>query len=417
MIKINTDRAWDVSVFLYIVCSVTFLAGPFVKINSISLYFFLLVSAYNVLIRRGKLGLNLCLASLAIYGVFLLTSLFYTPATESEISSTVYDYVTMLIIVWLMSEYAVSYEKIDNILHAILCSGVTLSAYIYSLYGNSFWSILRANSEVSAASITRIGSVLANTNDIGICTSFSVSIGLYFLLFRKNNLLHTSIYVLTTTICFIMSMATGSKKALIIIFLTTTVVFAYHIYGDKNAISKIKYISIPIFGVVALYLMVMNLTIFSGIKARIEAQIAFRKTGVGGISDIERAYLKAQGIKYWGEKPIFGNGICSSVHYLGVYTHNNFTEILMNTGLIGFAIFYVWQVYMLSRYAFCIKSYKKVNSINSILAGFALSIFICGSGLVYYYDRYTLMLLVVAFRGMLLGKQAIIKENEGYKNE
>ena len=89
----------------------------------------------------------------------------------------------------------------------------------------------------------------------------------------------------------------------------------------------------------------------------------------------------------------------------------------MNTGLIGFVIFYVWQVYMLSRYAFCIKSYKKVNSINSILAGFALSIFICGSGLVYYYDRYTLMLLVVSFRGMLLGKQAIIKENEGYKNE
>ena len=67
MIHFKFDQLWSISVVLYIICSITFCAGPYVPINSLSLYIFLGMSFVNVFLVRKKISWNGYLVSLVIY--------------------------------------------------------------------------------------------------------------------------------------------------------------------------------------------------------------------------------------------------------------------------------------------------------------------------------------------------------------
>ena len=64
----------------------------------------------------------------------------------------------------------------------------------------------------------------------------------------------------------------------------------------------------------------------------------------------------------WLEKPLFGHGLhqFKYVNQSGV-SHNNFFEILVNNGLIGFLSYYSLYIYILFSF-FKIRLYNKVDS-------------------------------------------------------
>lgn len=53
------------------------------------------------------------------------------------------------------------------------------------------------------------------------------------------------------------------------------------------------------------------------------------------LSDRGRMALASKAISAFRERPIFGNGIGSVFYLLGNYSHNMFTDILAETGMIG----------------------------------------------------------------------------------
>lgn len=413
MMKLSIGKIWSISVVLYIICSITFCAGNLVRINSLSLYFFLGMSFLWILMcKHGKLLVNGFFYTLIIYGIIVAMSVLYTPASPQERGDTLYDYITMAIIVILVMEYIDSVEKINLILLSFMISGVTLSLYIYSMYGSSFWTILRANAHAQNTNISRIGGDLTNTNVIGMYTAYGMCIGLFFTLFSKRN---TGFRVLTaclSAVCFVLAMATGSKKAVLIMVVMMAGMFYFYTTGDKNISKRLKYFVLLIIGLFGLYYLIMNFDIFSGIRSRITSQLTYRLTGIGGISDVDRSRLVSEGLSYWWESPIFGKGLCSSVHYMGAYAHNNFVEILMNTGAVGLVAFYAVYVPLFRKYLQNIRALRASSQTYTVLFAILCSITICGFSMVYYYDRYVMILFAVVYRGISLSVNEVDVEDQ-----
>ncbi len=93
----------------------------------------------------------------------------------------------------------------------------------------------------------------------------------------------------------------------------------------------------------------------------------------------------------FGEHPLFGTGVDTVRAYLGVYSHNNYTELLANGGIVGFVLFYMIYIF-----AFVKALYVKEHFIRLFLLTYVLILFVYDLGGVSYYEKLSLMMIVTA---------------------
>src|SRR5690606_29786498 len=64
-------------------------------------------------------------------------------------------------------------------------------------------------------------------------------------------------------------------------------------------------------------------------------------------SSLHRIYFAVEGWEAFKKKPILGYGVNSFRYYYGLYSHNNFIELLFGLGLIGFLTYYNihWNIF------------------------------------------------------------------------
>ena len=399
MVRRQNNYLLDIAAMAYVICNITFCAGNLVILNSLSMYFFLMVSILYIIRKRHiQLSSLYGIIHLMIFGILLAISMLYAPHSaysKSFAQNTLYDYITMLVILFCFSQYMRGEDEIKKIWIAIFIGGVALSIYVFEMYGADFWKILRANSVADSNNITRIGTGFVNTNTIGIYTSISMCLGLYYALFSEKvkRMVHKICFIVASTICFIMAMASGSKKSFVIMFTFWISILAYKQIGSKKILRGIKYLLIIVCAIIIISTLIQRLTIFSGIATRMDNFFSFIQLGKGSASDSERSTFISQGLKYWMKSPIWGNGLGASVYYMGMYAHNNFVEILMSLGILGFTIFY-WPV--ISSIIKAIKNKMRSKEENELfILSFALLVtaFVCGVAAVYYFDRYWMILI------------------------
>lgn len=399
MVKQRKQNLWNIAAMIYVICNITFCAGNLVILNSLSMYIFLTISLWYIIRHRYiKVSSLYDMIILGIFGILLTISILYAPYSaysKSFAQETLYDFITMLIILFCFSQYMRSPDEINKFWIATFIGGLTLSLYVFGMYGSDFWNILRANAVANSNNITRIGTGFVNTNTIGIYTSISMCLGIYYAIFNKEtkNLAYKFIFLGGAFVSFIMAMASGSKKSFIIIFTFWISVFIYKQVGSKNLARGIKYIIIIIIAVFTMLYLIQNVTIFSGIATRMDSLFSFLEVGKGGVSEVERASFISEGIHYWLQSPICGNGLGSSVYYMGMYAHNNFVEILMSLGILGFIVFYSPIICAIKNYLMYKKRTRSEDELTVL--GFALLItsFVCGIAAIYYFDRYWMVLI------------------------
>lgn len=399
MVKRQNNNLWSFVAMVYVICNITFCAGNLVILNSLSMYIFLIVSFIYIIRKRYiKVSSLNGIIQLMIFGVLLAISILYAPYSAYSRSfalDTLYDFITMLIILFCFSQYMRGPEELNKFWIATFIGGVTLSVYVFGMYGTNFWNILRANSVASSDNIARIGTGFVNTNTIGVCTSISMCLGIYYTLFCESvkRKIYKIGFAIASIICFIMAMASGSKKSFIIMLTFWIAVFVYKQIGSKDILKGIKYLLIFICAIFIITSLIQNMTIFSGIATRMNSFLSFVQIGQGGASDVERFSFIAQGLRYWMKSPLWGNGLGSSVYYMGMYAHNNFVEILMSLGLLGFYVFYCPIISTITKY---IKNKKKTREEDEVsILSFAILVtsFVCGIAAVYYFDRYWMILI------------------------
>lgn len=159
-------------------------------------------------------------------------------------------------------------------------------------------------------------------------------------------------------------------------------------------------------GLVAIVLGVLSLVAlyFSPFFWRFE-ELYYGLTGqmTDEMSFVARSEFMTSGIKMWLNSPIYGD-FCRSWKTFGTYSHSNPVELLVNHGIIGFALYYIYYfIYLVRFYLPCIKSGVDFLMARSVFIGcFFLMFFLWEIAAVNYYERYSWPVI-----GTLLGMAAM----------
>ena len=172
-----------------------------------------------------------------------------------------------------------------------------------------------------------------------LCIGFALA--LYFGLERKHVLEKVVLFVLAGAFA-VVSFLSGSRTAFLLLVLIGVGVF---FLTAKNKIFALGIIGVFVAGA---YLLVMRVEpIYEVLGKRLESLIINLFGGETSEGSFDtRAEMIKLGWNAFLERPIFGYGMSNfSVLYEQVtgastYSHNNFIEILVNGGLVGFILYY-----------------------------------------------------------------------------
>lgn len=247
-----------------------------------------------------------------------------------------------------------------------------------------------------------------NVNTYALICLMSVAFAMYQFFEVKQNIKGRFLRFLMRTICLgvvvvalqQIVIVTGSRKGMI--FVCYWLVVA----GLMSMRGRISLGRVFGAGLIAMVLGALSLVAlyFSPFFWRFE-ELYYGLTGqaTDEMSFVTRAEFIELGIGMWLNSPIYGD-FCRSWKTFGTYSHSNPVELLINHGIIGFGLYYVYYfIYLVRFYLPCIKSGVDFLVARSVFIGcFFLMFFLWEFGAVNYYERYSFPVI-----GALLGMAAM----------
>lgn len=282
-------------------------------------------------------------------------------------------------------------QELEKFLKYFICGGIALIIRLLFIFPVQELGVRRLN----------IPGIF-NANDIGMKLGISSIFLLYFIFFKnKKNFINFLILSLFSAFIFF----TGSRTAFffLIFGFSGTIIFSF-----KN---KFKLIIITISIVIVLYLfwdkIIENKLFYQLLGKRIESVLnIFQKKGKMDNSSLIRLNMMKIGIELWMNKPLFGYGLegYRFVSGWGTYSHNTYIELLVNTGLIGFIVYFYFYICLF--FKFFLKFLKKIKQPLDICFCLVLVILtISNMAIVSFRDRYFSIVLVMCFVSLNLKKK------------
>jgi O-antigen ligase len=267
--------------------------------------------------------------------------------------------------------------------------------------------------------LTRLGGSVGNANDYALVLSVSIN----FLLFsfyntaKKKKMVYWNMIKWTIILFFILECIffSGSKSGIILISISLLVFFIIKF----NKTSFIRKILLFVAGLILISVMTPRVALDAIVFDRFENLINFSMSNKGQIffyddgSSEQRLNLIVDGIRLWTERPFFGWGtneyrFINKVTY-DCYSHNNFIEILVNFGLLGFFLFYFIHFYLFKKLLKLKKLNQRNDEVNWLLL-MLFSLLIIDITFVTYYNKiYFLVLAFILANTMKLEKYFKIK--------
>lgn len=270
-----------------------------------------------------------------IFVVFSITAMLYSPDKSFLNDSSYLLYIT-LIILFCFCTLIDSFEKVIVVMKSYEWGSALLFFILY--YTNNLFTDERIG-----------GSFTGNSNTFALfmMVAFFFTSWL-FLYYEKNK--YTKII---TGMIMIMDITTvllsGARKSVIACMIYIVILFLYKQdrKGRRHFIRNIILIGLVLFYVWKL--MLNNPYLYSVVGNRMESlinQLLGNQVIIKGSSSYLREEYRHAAILGWMKSPIWGHGY-DSFHFYNaivnghnVYSHNNYTELLYNLGVIGFAVYY-----------------------------------------------------------------------------
>ncbi len=216
--------------------------------------------------------------------------------------------------------------------------------------------------------------------------------------------------MLNILLSYYVILLTVSRTGLVVAFGFIAAFFVASIFDIRRR----RYIFTALVLAAAALLFLLN----TGHLAKLAALIHFAMERIGYIfaalsgevtehSADERLTFIRTALHTFSEHPVFGTGVDTVRSYQGVYSHNNFTELLANNGLVGFVLYYAMHVFVL------IKAWHvRERFLRFFLIIYIFAVLLYDMGGVSYYDKLTLMMLVLA---SYIAEAFGDREQAGYK--
>lgn len=356
-------------------------------INSYFLYLFLGYSVIYVIVKK-KLMVNSTLTWLAIFMLFSLISLFYSPE-KSVFSGTFYFLIVNFILVLFLSQYTYTTYSIEKIAWVYSVSAFVL-VLLLALTGNIF----------DASETGRLGQeLLGNANIFATMLMTSSIYTIWLLMYQDCSKFRKSLLLVCLITEYIGMFLSGGRKYIVVpvIFLYILMLHKQDRNGRKHFI-KYTLIIAAVIGII--WNIIMKVPMFYDvIGSRMESYLLFLggdTSHADGSSRI-RSQMIEIGLQKWQESILWGYGFDSfkyfneSVTGHFYYSHNNFVEMLYNLGIIGFIAYYSYYIKLL------FASYNGKNRISLSARAFSVAMVI--SMMIYEYGaiNYTTTSTMIMF--------------------
>lgn len=285
----------------------------------------------------------------------------------------------------------------------ILTRGIVLTSVFWILFSIPKIIIQLLNPEVE------VSGLYSNRNTFALMCSYLFLANLYLL--ERKQLRNTSNKIILCMICLCLVsfiVLTGSIKGMFSVFI---IAIAFNI--SKLTIKKI-------FSFVLVLSLIILVIFTDNIISERLWFILDSYSGSEGLRVSQSAYIRQfyviEGLNLIKDNPFFGLGIYQSKYHLipeyfyilfdrgdidelvGQYSHNNYIEMGLNGGIVGFAIYYIPFVFISCK--LIANKFKKINiedyNIKLIYSIVGIKLF-NDYGMVSYYEFHSLLQLVVLY--------------------
>lgn len=340
---------------------------------------FMVLAIINILARKKIVRFN---SFLFFFIIFILTCMvsFFAAIDKSLVIEKTKTLILVLTFLVVLTNYIDDEKKLESLVRYIVYSGVIASVYIL------------VNSDIT--SMKRLGDVLGNENEMGIIISISFLFSFYLF-----NLSRKPLYIIFCALMLLTVLLTGSRKSALMIIMAG-LIYSYYT-NRQNTRSRLKYVITGILSVVALYYLIFNIPVFyMVIGRRFENLFSFvsgRGTREGSI--LMRDYMIKLGMEMFTRKPVLGYGLdnyrilLAEATGIMTYSHNNYVELLVGTGIIGAAAFYLMYFNGLTS---LMKLLIHNNYLIYMLYAINISIVILGFMLVHYTAKHFYIILAMS---------------------
>lgn len=354
------------------------------------------------LIIKSKFKMNIYIMWVFVFNFILLSSILW--AVNKEYA---FDAAARMIAVSIICVY------ISLLINNINDFYEVLKLFVLSKIIMSFYIVF--NIDLSIVGSMRIGGnvlgELWNANTIGMNLSIATLMILLILL-REKSICKKIFFILVIIFFLFLTFLTGSRKAFLMVLLGIGGFFLLN--SRKNVLVRIVFTVII---VLFIHRIIVNIPIFYNVLGfRIEKMFAvFGDQSMSDHSTLARLSMINYGIDFFKLSPVLGYGINNyallygSVTGVFTYSHNNYIELLVGIGLIGFLAYYFMYLYVLK---------NSIVSKNpfSIFAFLSIVILILiDFGLVSYNSHYIQNLICLSFVATKLGKNnGSMLDNKGF---
>lgn len=226
-----------------------------------------------------------------------------------------------------------------------------------------------------------------NPNTIGMDCAMAGVVSLYFYFFKKKKNILWSLVPIT-----IIVIATGSRKGLfVLLFGLIMIIFFLQMQKEKAALPMLFKMLLLAAGLIAIVNLILQ---FPGMEKAREQYMGLINSIIGNEEEADlstqiRGKMVTIGWEQFLRSPLYGIGLDNAkiinlqYNNFYAYLHNNYIELLVNGGLIGFIIYYSFFAVVF------IKHINRLNEKNSLVyISFTLLIirFFTDWGRVSYFD-------------------------------
>ena len=255
---------------------------------------------------------------------------------------------------------------IEPYFKAIYLAGFAM--LLFTIYRYGFSGFFR-----QMLSGVRMGGEITNENTFGMAFSQALIMAYYYYLKSRKKIHFASIGIF-----LIFALSSGSKKALLMCIVGVIGLSVFY-YGFHR-IWKTVLVAAAV-AIVGYYL--LQLPMFSVINNRLASYLS----GDLNVSDLNRMNHIQKGLSLIKERPILGWGLqnYSYVTGTGTYSHNNFIEVFVSTGIIGFTIYYL--MYVIAGLKVLKRFVQKREVTLIVLLILTMISFVFGYGMVQFYSK------------------------------
>lgn len=257
-------------------------------------------------------------------------------------------------------------------------------------------------------------SKMLNSNVIGMNLCYALYTVIVLLGLGKKNVLKRVIVIATSVFLIYLILLTGSRKALLMISIPL-LVFSLLQHNKGRGITAL----ILVIGLLVISSnMIMNIAILHDVMgSRVEDAIAIITGREQGTEDTSRFFLVQYGLVWFKENPIIGYGInnfrvlsnhTSLFAGYNFYAHNNYVELLVDVGIIGFFVYYSCFFYFWKN----LKGYFMYNRLNKWIASLIIIHLVLDMAMVSYYSFTSNLILCLCFYAVDITRGTSLKINQ-----